>query len=198
MNKHQEKAAATREALTDAFCRLYRQQPIEKIAIKEIVAIAGCNRTTFYQHFTSIYDVLETLEDGAINRLTESIGSVAVDSGQAPGFLGAFLSLCRQNADLFGLLLQGSCGPRFKDRLRERVRPLVEAHLGIEAQRPNASSCYLVDFYLAGVIEVASSCITSDEKSIERAGCIIEGILTQGVISTANEVACFDQNASGS
>lgn len=188
MNKHQQKTAATRAALMSAFCKLYATRPVESITIKEIVAIAGCNRTTFYQHFGSIYDVLDAVEQQALERITESMGSISVEAGHVEGFPSAFLALCKENAELFALLLQGSSSHRFKARLQERIRPLVEANLTAVANRDGRVSSYLVDFYIAGVIAVVSSCIAADdEAALEQAAHTIDGILRRGIIPTAME-----------
>jgi AcrR family transcriptional regulator len=170
----------------DAFCELYAVRPIESITIKEVVAIAGCNRTTFYQHFGSIYDVLDAVEQDALARITESMGSISVEVGHIEGFPGAFLALCKSNADLFALLLQGSGSHHFKARLQERIRPIVEANLAVAADGADHVPGYLADFYIAGVIAVVSSCIAADdEAALEQAARTIDGILRRGIIPTA-------------
>jgi AcrR family transcriptional regulator len=46
-----------------AFWKLYQRKPIEKIAVREIIALAPCNRSTFYAYFTSTRDLLDQFED---------------------------------------------------------------------------------------------------------------------------------------
>lgn len=57
-----KKEPAGKRRIKDAFWQLYQERPIEDIGIKEIVALAGCNRTTFYYHYKNIHDVLEDIE----------------------------------------------------------------------------------------------------------------------------------------
>ena len=54
---------ATRQALMDAFWTLYKKKRIEKITVKNITDAAGYNRSTFYQYFLDVYDILAQLED---------------------------------------------------------------------------------------------------------------------------------------
>lgn len=63
MNKQPEITAKTKQNLVTAFCDLYMEKPINKITIKEIAARAGYNRSTFYQYFDDVYDVLAYVEN---------------------------------------------------------------------------------------------------------------------------------------
>lgn len=64
MKKGLEQTEMTRRRIVDAFWELYEKTPIEKITVKEIVSLAQCNRSTFYQYFDSVYEVLQSIEDG--------------------------------------------------------------------------------------------------------------------------------------
>ena len=63
MKKQPEITAQTRERLIEAFWSLYREKKIEQITIKQITDLAGYHRSTFYEYFVDIYDVLNQLED---------------------------------------------------------------------------------------------------------------------------------------
>lgn len=60
---------ATRQALMDAFWTLYKKKRIEKITVKHITDAAGYNRSTFYQYFLDVYDILAQLEDDILKRM---------------------------------------------------------------------------------------------------------------------------------
>ena len=49
----------TKENFITSFWQLYQDKPVQKISIRELCATAGYNRTTFYDHFRDIYDLLE-------------------------------------------------------------------------------------------------------------------------------------------
>ena len=48
-----------RRALTD----LLRKKPIQSISVKELCESAGINRSTFYTHYTDIYDLMQQMEE---------------------------------------------------------------------------------------------------------------------------------------
>ncbi len=72
MNKQPEITAKTREAFATSFCTLYAQKSIDKITVKEITALAGYNRSTFYQYFDDIYDLLDYVEDSLLTLMKKS------------------------------------------------------------------------------------------------------------------------------
>lgn len=71
MKKQPEVTEQTRRNIMEAFCRLYAQRPIERIYVKELISEAGYNRSTFYEYFQDVYDLLNCLEDDVINYIRE-------------------------------------------------------------------------------------------------------------------------------
>lgn len=52
----------TERAIRSAFYQLIQTKPVEKITVKELSELAEINKTTFYAHYETIYDLVETLE----------------------------------------------------------------------------------------------------------------------------------------
>lgn len=67
MNKQPQITEKTRQKFIDVFCELYSQKPVEKISIQEIASRSGYNRSTFYQYFTDIYELLDTVENNLLH-----------------------------------------------------------------------------------------------------------------------------------
>ena len=63
MNKRPELTEQTKRNLRTAFWSLYAQKPLEKISVREITALAGYNRGTFYLYYQDVYDLLNQIED---------------------------------------------------------------------------------------------------------------------------------------
>lgn len=60
VNDHRTRV--TRMLVRRAFTTLLAQKPIQSISIKELCALAGINRSTFYAHYTDLYDLLHQIE----------------------------------------------------------------------------------------------------------------------------------------
>ena len=70
MKKQPEVTEKTRQVFVDVFCDLYCKKPIEKISIQEITNKAGYNRSTFYQYFSDIYELLAFVENDVLDYIS--------------------------------------------------------------------------------------------------------------------------------
>lgn len=59
MNKNESKYFNTAVKMDKALVALLEKKDFEYITIKEICALAGVNRSTFYLHYENVYDLLE-------------------------------------------------------------------------------------------------------------------------------------------
>lgn len=66
MRKQPQITERTREIFIETFWLMYKDLPVEQIKIGELTAKAGYNRSTFYEYFADIYDLLHQAEDGLI------------------------------------------------------------------------------------------------------------------------------------
>lgn len=73
MKKQPEITEKTRQAFVDVFCELYSQKPIEKISVQEITNRSGYNRSTFYQYFCDIYELLAYIENDVLDYIREKL-----------------------------------------------------------------------------------------------------------------------------
>ncbi|MCR5144130.1 MAG: TetR family transcriptional regulator [Lachnospiraceae bacterium] len=65
----------TEEAIKHSFYNLVKEVSIEKISVKALCEEAKINKSTFYAHYDSIYDLMQALEDDFITYLTDQIVS---------------------------------------------------------------------------------------------------------------------------
>ena len=59
--KENQRIMLTKRLVQDALIILLRTTDISKISIRELCEKAGINRTTFYNHYGSQYDVLKDI-----------------------------------------------------------------------------------------------------------------------------------------
>jgi AcrR family transcriptional regulator len=89
MKKNSDKTELTQQNLQEAFWALYAKQSIDKITVKGICNLAGYNRSTFYQYYMDVYDVLHKIE----NRLLEEINEFVLQFMRDAGNLNASLAI---------------------------------------------------------------------------------------------------------
>lgn len=72
MKKQPQITEKTKQKFVEVFCELYSQKPIEKISVQEISNKSGYNRSTFYQYFTDIYELLDSVENDLLNEMKKN------------------------------------------------------------------------------------------------------------------------------
>ena len=182
MAKQPEVTAATKKAFVDAFCLLYLQSPIEKITIQEITRKAGYNRSTFYQYFKDAYDLLNYLEDEIIASIKETLNKNLGQIDFTESFIQSFSNLQQETQRYAEVLLCNPQNTKFILRAKDTLMPLMLHHFKISENDEKA--IYILEFYLAGVISIASRWFSDRQKiSIEEIGLLIHTLLTEGVLS---------------
>ncbi|MBP1327576.1 AcrR family transcriptional regulator [Leucobacter exalbidus] len=125
------RAAHTQATLFAAVLDLAAHRPINDIPVTEIVALAGVNRSSFYQHFADreelLASALETLEVSA-TRLRQAIPLTHFDA--PPTELVRFAKHFADHADLYRQALGPHGSSRVASRVRARTVQLVRE--GIE------------------------------------------------------------------
>lgn len=58
---------STCKKIVDSFFKLYTIKDLDCITTREIIKLAGCNRSTFYDYYFDKYDVLETTKEFLLN-----------------------------------------------------------------------------------------------------------------------------------
>jgi len=155
MKKKPEITAQTRENLIDAFWGLYCEKRIEKITIKEITQKAGYNRGTFYEYFTDVYDVLESIENSLIPTIDE-LPPFSTPTGTLGMPLDMFLKLYEQNSKYYSVLLGDNGDPAFASKLKNSIKPaIMQMFIGktdIEIKEVD----YILEYTLSAMIGIMS------------------------------------------
>ena len=73
MKKEDRRVKKTEKALAEALSKLLVDKKIQNITIRELTETADLHRSTFYTHYTDIYDLYEKLENSFFKDLDEII-----------------------------------------------------------------------------------------------------------------------------
>jgi hypothetical protein len=73
MKKNPEQIEMTQKNIQEAFGTLYAKHSIDKIIVKDICNFSGYNRSTFYQYYADVYDVLHKSENQLLNMINEFV-----------------------------------------------------------------------------------------------------------------------------
>ena len=101
--------ARTDRAIEQAFMELREKNPLEKIKIKDLCAMACINKSTFYAHYEDIYALANALENKLIESILASVPRTN-DSGPRSGGGGHSTSTVHMSS---GGMYHGGGGRKF-------------------------------------------------------------------------------------
>ncbi|MGD7043065.1 TetR/AcrR family transcriptional regulator [Jeotgalibacillus proteolyticus] len=182
MKKNPAITAQTRQNLNDAFWELYCTKRIEKITIKEITTRAGYNRSTFYEYFTDVYDVLEQLENHLIFKLQE-MPMQQLSSSSDPFQLDALVRLYSDHSGYLSVLLGDHGDPAFQRRIKASMKPMMKEALLAQGAKDGYELDYTLEYALSAMIGILSYWFNEDNPpSLEELTALLGELSSSGVM----------------
>ena len=151
MNKNKQRSEATRRKILDAFFELYKENGM-KITIGAISKKADINRGTVYEHFSDIYDILDSYENELIENIKTRFAS-AMASQRVVDFADSLpirLDILDEYADDVFFLLSGKGDPAFRTKYRAAFISVITEFTVISANIPNFD--YIMEFAFSAAI----------------------------------------------
>ena len=142
-NKQFQDSAARME---QAMLRLMNETSFEKITVRLICDNAGVNRSTFYAHYTDIYDMIQQMET---NLQKELINSYPTPGSVTPLSLESFLpflEFIRKHQDFYRIALK----TRREFPLKQGYEPLWNQVIKPLCQNAGIASETEMMFYFVG------------------------------------------------
>ena len=195
MKKQQDTTNETKNSFIVSFCKLYMKKPIEKISIRELTDTAGYNRTTFYNYFSDIYDVLDYIENSSIRYVKKNIIIDMKKENPSKQFINTFLNIYENWESYIKVLLSNQNSAHFTDRLKKELfNSCMDA---FNLPKNNIRAEYILDFYLSAIISVISRWIRnqSEMSSLEMAN-LLEDMLTNNIFKKIDNYTKNDKTLS--
>lgn len=95
----------TKMILRDSLVELMREKPLHEISIKAICEQADINRSTFYHHYGSQYDLFDDIVQEISNSIWKIIDASKKKKEKFVKMLTEILTFCETNRDFFIVLL---------------------------------------------------------------------------------------------
>lgn len=193
MNKKPEITEKTKQKFIDVFCELYKQKPIEKITILEITKLSGYNRSTFYQYFRDIYDLLEYIENDILNYFKELLELDIEVRIREDVAMHKMSKLYEEKGDCLSSLLGDYGSVRFIEKIKDMLESYIK-DFDFTPDNP-ALRPYIIEFFLSNIIMLFkfwhknNKNISSDELVI-----LIQNLIRGGVSSQVKEVIIPDED----
>ena len=122
----------TKQLLQNALLKLLKTVPLHALSIRELCKEAGINRTTFYNHYGSQYDLLEDVSQRFLNSIADRLETADFsDRESVHKRVAMVLAYIAENRELSILLMNNNIDPGLAERIFSlpKINDLLEAAL---------------------------------------------------------------------
>ncbi len=179
MKKHPEVTALTRENIMQAFWSLYCWKKIDHISIKEITDKAGYHRSTFYEYFVDIYDLLSQLEDEVLAKMkAEVLQSLSIQSND--NLVQVLADRYEAQGEYLYVLLGENGNPHFAKKMKAEMGLALTRRFGLPENDSRTS--YIMEFGLSAIMSTITHWYQNNkELPFNELVVLIRSMLLNGV-----------------
>ncbi|ADU32022.1 TetR/AcrR family transcriptional regulator [Evansella cellulosilytica] len=139
----------TRMVLKESLMNILKEKPISNITIKEICEGADINRSTFYSHFSSQYDLLKQIEDEIMNDVNDTLSHYNYNKDdEALQMTVKVLEYVKENSDVCEVLFSEHGDVHFQRRVmmlaHEHTMKSILARSDIEHEVSQYASLFTI------------------------------------------------------
>ena len=148
----------TKAQLRAGLARLMQKKSIKEITVKELVEEVDINRSTFYLHYTDIYQMLESIEAELMEEITHLVADYPLDP------LKQIFTILDHNKDICIALLGKNGDMAFVNRIEKLIADTVLHRLSIRLPKDNRDIEYAYAFCLNGCVGMIKTWLSSENQ----------------------------------
>lgn len=150
MNKRPQVVAQTKENFLQAFWMLYKQKGIDGISVSDLVKSAGYNRSTFYEYFKNIRDLLDRIEDSLLEEINEQIINHIENDLDDKEAIRLLAVLYQEKGEYLSVLLSENGDPQFVKKIKDVMRPQIARIFRLNTE--DLRTKYVIELGMSSII----------------------------------------------
>lgn len=162
MKKCDRRVIQTRKLLKDALIRLMKEKPLHQISIKKICETADVNRSTFYHHYDTQYDLYDDILSDVSQGISEIIHSARERDGSTLTVLTELFRYAESERDLFLVILSNNSNLNLGEGFTKNVARFLEKDNNSEMFN------YCTQFIAAGIANILWIWLNSENRRSAR------------------------------
>ena len=162
----------TKRAIRSAFYELIKEKPLEKITVTEIAARAEINKTTFYAHYETVYDLVDQLEQEAVSEVIGQLNTAQALLSAPRTFVKEMYTLLSKN-QLCTQFFSAPAMAQFTAHLRNAILEKVKQD-GIDSTQYENIGAVLV-FIFNGIAGLQTAAPELAEAQLDTIAAFVEG-----------------------
>ena len=158
----------TKAQLRAGLARLMQKKSIKEITVKELVEEVDINRSTFYLHYTDIYQMLESIEAELMDEVSHLVEDYPLDplnnKESSYPFIEQIFTILDNNKDICIALLGSNGDMGFVSRMEKMVADTVLRQLSGKFAADNHDVEYVYAFCLNGCVGMIKAWLSSEHR----------------------------------
>lgn len=154
------RAKMTRELLKQSLIELMKDRPIHEISIKKICETADINRSTFYHHYDSQFELFNDILNDIGNDIAQTIKSHQSSSTWLKDILNDAFTYIENRREMFLVVLSENSGLS----VGETLTSYVERFINMSSEPSNEIVNYCTQFATAGMTSVVWKWLNHEDR----------------------------------
>ena len=158
----------TKAQLRAGLARLMQKKSIKEITVKELVEEVDINRSTFYLHYTDIYQMLESIEAELMEEITHLVADYPLDplnnKESSYPFIEQIFTILDHNKDICIALLGKNGDMAFVNRIEKLIADTVLHRWSIRLPKDTRDIEYPYAFCLNGCVGMLKTWRSSENQ----------------------------------
>lgn len=179
----------SKEALKNSLIKLMETKPVNNITVKELVTIADLNRSTFYNYYCDIPDMLSKLEKELYDEFSDTLELHICKSGTKDNiseevlkFITDMCDVIKNNYEFCKCIFSKNGDINFLFELEELVENHIKDQLRERFDGKMNYLAYVYSFFKSGYIGILKSwmeggCVESSEEIAHLTNSLVRGII---------------------
>jgi len=163
--KENQRIMLTKQLLQNALLKLLKTTPLHAISIRELCKEAGINRTTFYNHYGSQFDLIEDIGQRFLNSIADRLENADFsDRESVHQRVAMVLAYLVENRELSIPLMNNNIDPGFAERIFSlpKIGDLLDAALiNCQDERKRIAT---ISFVIHGSYKLLQDWINQEER----------------------------------
>ena len=174
--KSDRRVVMTKRLLKDALISLMKVKPLHSISIKKICETADVNRSTFYHHYETQFDLYDDILADVSGDIGDIMRSVREKNGTAVDALTDIFLYAENNRDLFLVVLGSNSNLNVGERFTKNVTRLLEKENTTEMFN------YCTQFIAAGISNILWIWLNEENRRSARdIALVIHALMWHGI-----------------
>ncbi|MBT2688493.1 TetR/AcrR family transcriptional regulator C-terminal domain-containing protein [Bacillus sp. ISL-47] len=175
----------TRMVLKEALIKLLEEKQIPCITIKEICVQADINRSTFYSHYSSQYDLLNSIEEEFIKDMTATLSQYNFSKeDEALQMTEKILEYIAENNDICRTLLSENSDIHFQKKGMMITKEFIFKNWITDKHLEQETLEYISMFVVSGSIHVIKHWLENGmNKTPKEMAEIINNFINKGLLN---------------